>query len=687
MSDVNFMKKNKFVFIALLAVLFIEIFGFNYKFWLYGNMGQPITPTFYFEDGTPVVSGQSYTVSENMELESESIGVDVKNIHIGVSDCNDERWKRKDRQCVLHVLTSVTDEGHALFYNFVQNVVSPLVPDSMYLPVEAFGKVDKIKLNIVDDIDEIVFDSIVVNDRMPFRFNIVRAFLLFILLVGLRVILRGNYYDMAGMDEGRRRAGIVCLLFTIGLSLLVLLVQHQTSDSGSSMGYGELARAISEGNVYVSDEADDTLLSMENPYDTANRAALGAHAKWDTAFYQGKYYVYFGVVPALFLNLPYYLLTGEDMTYVQEACIIDVLLLIACFVLMNELRKKINKKMPLSLFLLLSLTCTFSAGMILLIKKASIYYVAIGAGLVFVYFGLALWLSSLTDVEDSTDPDGSHNICLWRGMLGSFCMACAVGCRPQFAIASFLGIIVFRNLYKKDSKKRYTGIPRLLMLLLPYVPVAAGLMYYNYIRFGSVFDFGANYNMTGYDMVHMGIHVARIPIGLWYYLFNLPKFNFEFPYMYPTSVDSGYQGFIVSEDQIGGVLWVIPLVWICALDLKKKIRNSQMLYMRILCYLIVPIVVAVDTIMCGALVRYQADFRLYLVIPAAMIAMELLDKNSCDKETYNRRARRIALLCMATLAMCLLTVFCQYESPDYLDYANNPVLFCRMKMFFGLFSP
>ncbi|MBO4456890.1 MAG: hypothetical protein J5802_04155 [Butyrivibrio sp.] len=672
-------KKNKFLLVAVIAVLFIEIFGFNFKFWLYGNMGQPITPTFYFEDGTPVVSGQSYTISGNMELESESIGVDVKNIHIGVLDCNEESWVRKDRQCVLHVLTSVTDEGHAGFYNFVQNVVSPLVSDSMYLPVEAFGKVDKIKINIVDDIDEIVFDSIVVNDRMPFRFNIVRALLLFIVLVGLRTILRGDYYDMADMEKGKRRAEIVCLLFIIGLSVIVLSVQRQTRDWGSSMGYGELARAISEGKAYVSDEADDILSSMENPYDTANRAALGAHAEWDTAFYQGKYYVYFGVVPALFLNLPYYLLTCEDMTYMQETCIIDVLLLISCFALMNELRKRINKKMPLRLFLLLSLTCTFSAGMILLIKTASIYYVAIGTGLVFVCFGLALWMSSL-DLEES------HNICLWRGMLGSFCMACAVGCRPQFAIASFLGIIIFRNLIKKDSKNRYIGIPRLLMLLLPYVPVAAGLMYYNYIRFGSVFDFGANYNMTGYDMVHMGIHIARIPIGLWYYLFNMPKFNFEFPYMYPTSVDSGYQGFIVSEDQIGGVVWLIPLVLICALDLKKKTRNSQMLYMRIFCYLIVLIVVAVDTIMCGVLVRYQADFRLYLVIPAAIIAMELLNKNSCDKENYNRRARKISLLCIATLAMCLLTVFCQYENPDYLYYAINPVLFCRMKTFFGLFS-
>ena len=33
--------------------------------------------------------------------------------------------------------------------------------------------------------------------------------------------------------------------------------------------------------------------------------------KWDTAFYNGHQYIYFGVLPALIIFLPFYLLTNK----------------------------------------------------------------------------------------------------------------------------------------------------------------------------------------------------------------------------------------------------------------------------------------------------------------------------------------------------------------------------------------
>ncbi len=402
---------------------------------------------------------------------------------------------------------------------------------------------------------------------------------------------------------------------------------------------------------------------MENPYDANNRIAIGAKTKWDTAFYNNKYYVYFGVVPVLVLFLPYYLLTGGDMSYMQAAGIIDVLMLIAGFLLIYEIKRLVSKDIPLRLFLLLSSAFTFSAGIILLVKRASIYYVAIGMGLVFVFYGLYFWFNALR-----------HEVSLWRGAAGSLCMAAAVGCRPQFAIASFLGIYIFRDLFVK----RWDKLTKLLILISPYVPVAAGLMYYNYARFGSPFDFGANYNLTGYDMVHMGVHLMRIPAGLWYYLFNLPKFNFEFPFMYPMEIVTGYPGFMVNEPVIGGAIAMIPLSWLCISDF-KNIKKSPI---RLACYVMAFIVVTVDTIMCGILVRYQLDYRLYLTIPAVMLAMETLSDDGSDRDAYNKRARLIATLSVATLFLCILTVLCQYENPDYSHTAINPVFFCRMKLFF-----
>ncbi len=35
---------------------------------------------------------------------------------------------------------------------------------------------------------------------------------------------------------------------------------------------------------------------------------------WDAAYYKEKYYVYFGIVPEAVLFLPYYLITGKDLS-------------------------------------------------------------------------------------------------------------------------------------------------------------------------------------------------------------------------------------------------------------------------------------------------------------------------------------------------------------------------------------
>ena len=39
------------------------------------------------------------------------------------------------------------------------------------------------------------------------------------------------------------------------------------------------------------------LKNLSNPYDDTLRTAEGVETKWDYAYYNGKYYVYFGALP------------------------------------------------------------------------------------------------------------------------------------------------------------------------------------------------------------------------------------------------------------------------------------------------------------------------------------------------------------------------------------------------------
>lgn len=659
----------KIVLICAFIALIIEIFVFNYRFWFYGLSVEPFSPEYFLEDGTVLEYGKSYFIPGSLTLTSSEFDTDVKNIHIKIREINDADWTDKQRQCVIHVTCAVTDEGHAQYYSAPSMEISPLVSESMYIPVEAFGNVHSIQLTFSDEIDELVFDEIVINDHIPFEFKIVRALVVcFLLLIVLLFCLVGPYrYHEADPDKDSLRY-LILIISMIFVANLVLIVHSKTVTNGAAYGYCNLASALADGRLYVAENEDEVLGSMSNPYDFQNRENLGVNSNWDTAYYNGKYYIYFGVVPAALLYLPYYLATGRQLTDMTAGGIILFLLILGGYVLVDVMRRRYYARIPVVIQTMLSAAFSLSTGAILILKRSAIYYIAIGSGLMLVTFALALWI----------DASKEDEISIPKGMLGSLLMALAVGCRPQFAIASFLGVVLFGILIRNIR----TCYFKLILLILPYIPVAAALMFYNYARFGSPFDFGANYNMTAYDMVHMGIHVLRAPIGLWYYLFDLPQLHFEFPFMQSKSIETLYQGYMANELVIGGMITTVPIIWLCVSDFRGG-RIREGIVLRRFCYAATPIVIVADVIMCGVLMRYQADMRIYLILPAVMIAMLELRESAADGVSYNRKSRIIASLCMATLIMCVLTVFAQYEWTDYSSPKINPVFYCKMRYFFS----
>lgn len=55
---------------------------------------------------------------------------------------------------------------------------------------------------------------------------------------------------------------------------------------------------------------DPKLMQLNNVYDRTEREAKQAQYYWDRAFYEGKYYCYYGLAPVLMIYAPIFLLTG-----------------------------------------------------------------------------------------------------------------------------------------------------------------------------------------------------------------------------------------------------------------------------------------------------------------------------------------------------------------------------------------
>ena len=66
-----------------------------------------------------------------------------------------------------------------------------------------------------------------------------------------------------------------------------------------SSSYDMLANAFLRGSISLLEKPSQALMNLENPYDYLNRG--GIDYIWDATYFNGKYYLYWGFVPAFSL--------------------------------------------------------------------------------------------------------------------------------------------------------------------------------------------------------------------------------------------------------------------------------------------------------------------------------------------------------------------------------------------------
>ena len=157
--------------------------------------------------------------------------------------------------------------------------------------------------------------------------------------------------------------------------------------------------------------------------------------------------------------------------------------------------------------------------------------------------------------------------------------------------------------------------------ILPVVLVAVGLMWYNAARFGSPFDFGANYNLTSNDMTRRGFAVGRIAPAAVTFLAGIPGVQTVFPYLTATRMQTNYMGLTITELYYGGAFACLPLLWgLAALPLaRRRLGSRRDLRTVIRLVLVCTVALAVvDCQMAGMLYRYQSDWLCPLLWAAAL---------------------------------------------------------------------
>ena len=138
-------------------------------------------------------------------------------------------------------------------------------------------------------------------DIDPLRFAYILAVLLALYAVRPQSVLFSRVFDGRITRQGWMVIALVAVqcvvIFILVMSIRTSCPSRTPPARRTSSSTRRLAQALLQGHFYLDDVPSAALQAMDNPYDTAARDSAGVPYLWDHAYYQGKYYVYFGVLP------------------------------------------------------------------------------------------------------------------------------------------------------------------------------------------------------------------------------------------------------------------------------------------------------------------------------------------------------------------------------------------------------
>ncbi|MBQ6795508.1 MAG: hypothetical protein IJO83_05125 [Clostridia bacterium] len=633
--------------ILFLAVsLICEIFCFNFE--SFRSLTYPeienytitCSPTVTEKDGSYTLRSASDFISiKNMDGRVESIHV-----------------KTNTTRHTLRFF--VSDGANEIRYHAGDRIISRYSEQSGYIKTNFTGSATEIKLYVPDIENRVItLSDIRLNCRRPVFFSILRPIVCFLSLMFVYyIIVKKRLWQKKYNIESKRQSNFT-MFVACTLAIMFLLIPYINPGFinptwAHHNQYNELAQAFLDGQLHLEREVPDVLLEMENPYDRNMRKQVfskaGLSEPWDTALYNGKYYVYFGVLPVLLFYLPAQAL-GFDFPNFLAVVIFSWVLIAGVFLLYGKIIKMYLKDTPYLLYLVLSVTTVLTGGVLYIIKRPDFYSIPIMGALAFTVMGLYFWVSSL-------DYD---KISRWRMLTGSIFMALVLSLRPNLVFFSCAAFLIYWDSVFRDrellsinsrlSDEKLRGLKNTVAFCAPYIIVGVLVMIYNAARFSSPFDFGASYNLTTSDMTQRGFMLDRWGLGVFEYLFRPPAISATFPFLSSNLPQTAYIGFTSREGMFGGIFAAYPVLW--SLFAMHKAKDQKKPFKLALFLLGAGFVTCLIDIQAGGILpRYTCDFAVFFVMAAAITLMMLYKE-------YPSLATKFAawgLLCMVVYDVLLI---------------------------------
>lgn len=584
---------------------------------------------------------------------------------------------------------TVFDEGSSQGISWPARFVHARVASSQLFAIHPSGKVTTLKLCITSPgvYGARLSAPAKVNVHVPFTLSPVRLglYVILALILAFRSVMWVACTAVHGPARHRRLIWIGAGTAAVLLAIAAIVMGSWRMNTGAAWQaddeYRLYARSLIAGHPWLDYPVPDTLKAMSNPYDHTARDELGLvvgnKSLWnpdgslgpgtntaliDYAYFDGRYYSYFGLLPALLTYVPYRLFTGHDMANWKANFVATVLAAVLMIVFVRLIKRRFAPKAADVPFALLAVAS--SVGMqpaMYLGYQSGLYSVPIAWGLVFALAALVLWLrGSFVD-----HPVSRYALYMIGGLMAGL----VVGCRPQMALVAFmLPAIACTTPHIMTGgwcKRFMSAMTASLAGATGFLVGATPFLAWNKVRFGAWLDFGSSYNLTGFDMTRSGLSLQRGVIGLITNLFATPQINGEFPFLHVQTYDSNsvnaygsYQGVFAHEPVLGGLLFWVPVTlavfFIAFRALRLRLHAEGLTIWVAFAILAALALMFIDAAMAAVAPRYTCDMA-FLAVSAAIAVSTVLYVTPHDDESVGD-SRRISVMRNVVALLSIVTI-------------------------------
>jgi hypothetical protein len=363
----------------------------------------------------------------------------------------------------------------------------------------------------------------------------------------------------------------------------------------------------------------------------------------------------------IIVTLPFYLIFGRVPSDKIVLFVLSIITIIGMFYMIRQIFKKFKTNTSYILYLFFNCSVVFGSMTYLLLRLGSYYILAISTAIACMAWSIGFAYAAVCNKNKI-----SRSVLF---LLSGIFLVLVSESRPSSIILEVGAIApLFISVLIDKSRKWKSRLIDAFAFLFPVILGGLAIMYYNYIRFDSVFEFGLTYQLTVRDISYDQIRFSpkKIFSAIYYSFFRPLNIIPQFPYFIASGSNIRTNGNYFYNEMSAGI-FIFPFAWgVFALPFmnKKEKILEKITYITMLGAAV--FIAVFDYVKSGIIQRYLSEVSFIVMIVAGMALLNRIKNNEKWKSIV------FIIMSIVTILMSIVVViifdYIRNYQPENINY-------------------